>query len=258
MFGIFRNILNPPKASWESQRESFMSLVDRCKKADKLEQAMMGDAINMAHTAFLNRFGSATNFRKQPEKIRLEFLGSLSKLTKDQNSSPEFHLGFILFLAWAGAVGEGEEEIAHELFKELVGFSKLGEVLNNSTSQSVTSQQLLKTPKETTPESKTSKNLQIDANKTPNADQQEPKGKDPVSTKAEELFKLGQQQEFGNDVEINHNLAMYFYCCAALKGSDKAYGRLGLSAKSEGINHSLEMLADNWLNKVDVKDRPKQ
>lgn len=131
MFGLFRKNINPPKESHESSRGKFMGLIARCQKADKMVQIMIGDAINMANTAFIQRFGSVDNFRKQPNSKRVEYIRSLVQVTKDPNVIPEHHLGFILFLSWAGAISDGEEELAQDYFKELMSFSKLGELVRD-------------------------------------------------------------------------------------------------------------------------------
>lgn len=85
--------------------------------------------------------------------------------------------------------------------------------------------------------------------------------KKPPSTKVkskDSLFELGQNYETGIGVVKNHNLAMYYYSRAALGGSRKAYERLGISDKTVKFDHYfLKIMADNWLNKVDIKDRPK-
>jgi len=125
MFNFFKK----ESADRKAMRKEFEEHTKALRHADDLTQIAVGHAINMAHSMFIKRFGSAKEFGQQPINEQIKYIQSLSNFEEKIGvQDPLTALGSSLFKKWLAALAEADKELMSQFRKELDYFSRKGDI----------------------------------------------------------------------------------------------------------------------------------
>jgi len=125
-------VLNHLFSWWESPkrrefRQEFTQLTLRAYAASPPERAATGHAINLVHSAFRFRFGSAAAFSQLPHAEKASYEKQLKKLALlTMERKPHDALGVILFKGWVVALATEDAKLARQFEKDLEELSRAG------------------------------------------------------------------------------------------------------------------------------------
>lgn len=127
MFGFGRKKENPDR---KAAREDFERIIMALKSSSDLVQMTVGHSINLASSAFHQRYSSISDFQRLPKSEAISYIEKLADTeSKLKNEKVDYHaaFGFQLFRMWLVAVAQHDTELMHKFSNELVYFSKKGE-----------------------------------------------------------------------------------------------------------------------------------
>ena len=130
LFGIFKKKEDPNRKAF---REDFEGTVRQMKSAPVEFQIVLGHAINLAHSMFVQRFGTPEKFQRAPLQERNAYITSLTTVEnqlREEKKDLAGSLGFGLFKMWVGTLSENDAELIQQFSRELAFFSKKTEGLN--------------------------------------------------------------------------------------------------------------------------------
>jgi hypothetical protein len=106
-------------------REEFEKVTALIRLADELQQIAVGHAVNLAHSAFAQRFPSVQAFLARPRAEQDAYIAGLTKAEERLNTT-DFHggLGFGLFKMWLGAAMAGDAPLVQSFSRELERLSR--------------------------------------------------------------------------------------------------------------------------------------
>jgi hypothetical protein len=111
-------------------RLEFAKVISALNGADDLTQTVVGHAINMTNSMFIERFGSVQAFSALPKHDKAAYIQQLSAFeTRVADKDPHMCLGTALFKMWIGALAEDDAELVRKFGEELARFSRKGEKL---------------------------------------------------------------------------------------------------------------------------------
>jgi S-adenosylhomocysteine hydrolase len=117
---------NPDRQAF---REEFEHTVARMRTADDVVQVAVGNAINMANSAFRSAHGTPAAFLSLPKAEQHAYIAKLTEMEtklKDEMHDAPSSLGFGLFKMWIGTLAAGDNALMEKFAKELAHFSRKG------------------------------------------------------------------------------------------------------------------------------------
>lgn len=125
MFGIFKK-RDPDK---EALHAECKQACEACASAPRLVRVAVGYAVNIANSAFIQRFGSAQSFQGAAYRDQSEYIKSLTAtVEKLMQSDPHSAVGFRLFTMWVVSLMENDKWLHEKTSAVMAALSREGDI----------------------------------------------------------------------------------------------------------------------------------
>ena len=112
-------------------REEFETTVSQLHTAPAVVQLAVGHSVNIAHSLFVQSFGSVENFAKRPAEERNGYVQKLTTMEVtlgEESDDDAASLGFGLFKMWVGTLLANDSELTAKFANDLAYFSTKGDL----------------------------------------------------------------------------------------------------------------------------------